>query len=606
MAAERASRRQLLRWAGWFGAANAGVFALILSRYLWYYPFTNDLVAIVYVVLAFVGHAAVLAIAPLFLIVAPLVAVLPARRPVTVVAVFVTSVLAGLLILDSNVFAQNRYHLTWLTFEIMEWHTFAFAGVFFLIALMFESLLSGIVWRRLSAGSMPMRGRWLGVGLGTCLLVSQLLHVWGDAVGHTPVIQFSRYLPAYRAFTAKRTLGRLGLVDPERVRQRRLLSRSVGAGDGELKYPLQPMNCRADTDSLPNIVIVMLDALRPDAIHPDLMPRLSEFRRNASHFTRHYSGGNGTRIGVFSLFYGVPGTYWQSFYASQRSPVLMDQIRDHGYQAGLFSAIGFGSPMSADRTIFVWWPGLPGRTDLTNLRAQNPQATDDWLEWLAESNDDQPIFGYLHYSPPNKEMSSEKPLGEPLPMEDRYQGNTEAEDAWLRYRKSMQTLDHEFGRVLDSLESRSLLDNTIVIVASDHGNEFDDNGLGYMGNGTAFSNAQLVSTLTIGWPGREPAEYRHRTSHYDLPVTLLQDVFGCDNPPRDYSIGRNLYAGESWTWIIAGSYSAHAIVEPERVIISHPGGYVEARDRNYRPVSGLDLNPVVIREAMESQGRFYK
>ena len=58
--------------------------------------------------------------------------------------------------------------------------------------------------------------------------------------------------------------------------------------------------------------------------------------------------------------------------------------------------------------------------------------------------------------------------------------------------------------------------------------------------------------------------------------------------------------------MIAGSYNSHAIVDPDRVVISHPGGFVEVRDRNYRPISGSELNTDLIREAMEAQGRFLK
>ena len=31
------------------------------------------------------------------------------------------------------------------------------------------------------------------------------------------------------------------------------------------------------------------------------------------------------------------------------------------------------------------------------------------------------------------------------------------------------------------------------------------------------------------------------------------------------SIGRNLFAGEPWDWTMAGSYTSHAIIEPEQL-----------------------------------------
>jgi membrane-anchored protein YejM (alkaline phosphatase superfamily) len=608
MVVEENTRRQLLCWTGWFGAANAAIYLLIASHYLWNYPFSSDVIGNAYVLLAFIAHTAFLAFLPLVLLVIPLLLILPARRLVTGVAVIVMSCNVALLLLDTNVFAQNRYHLTWLTFEILAWQTLAFAGIFWLIALIFESILAGAVRNWLAAGSLRIRGRWIAIGLTACLLVSQSIHVWADAVGHVSVVQFTRYMPLYRPLKAKRTLARLGLVDPEQVQKRRLLRGSLDTGEGNLQYPLSPLNCRAENESLPNILIVIIDALRPDAVHPAVMPNLSEFSQHASSFRQHYSGGNSTRMGMFSLFYGLPSTYWQSVYALQRSPVLMDQVRGHDYQMALFSAIGFGTPMSLDRTAFIAWPGLPSQDADEDIPEQNRTATDDWLQWLPSRNADQPIFAYLHYTPPNKHMSSEKLASdaETMPLDGRFNGSPETEDAWLRYRRAMRTLDDEFGLVMDSLQGESLADNTIVIVASDHGNEFDDNGLGYMGNGTAFSDAQLQSTMIIAWPGREPADYTHRTSHHDLPATMLQDVFGCDNPARNYSVGQNLFSGKSWPWMIAGSYNSHAIIDSDGVVISHPGGFVEVRDRNYRPIRGLDLNADLIREAMEAQGRFLK
>lgn len=606
MPVERCSRRQLLRWVGWFGTANAAVYAVILLRYLWRYPFSSDLIGNIYILLAFVGHAAFLAFLPLILLVIPLLLVWPLRRPVTAIAVILASIVAGLLLLDTNVFAQNRYHLTWLTFAILERSTLAFGGLFLLVALAFESMLSGLVWRRLTTGAPPLRGRWPAIVFAGCLIVSQFVHIWADAVGHTPVVQFTRYMPFYMAGKAKSILRQLNLVDPDQVQNRRALYRSVAATDGELNYPLNPLHCRSDNTTLPNILIVLMDALRPDTVLPGLMPEVAGFSRNAAQFTQHFSGGNSTRMGVFSMFYGLPVTYWQSFYALQRSPVLMDQVRDNGYQMGLFSAIGFGSPTSSDRTVFVSWPGLPSHGDDVRISEQNRRTTDNWLAWLKTRDARQPFFGYLHYTPPNSEMSAEKLADAVLPIDTRFESNPGAQDAWMRYRRAIRTLDDEFGRVMDSLQSESLVDDTIIIVTSDHGNEFDDNGNGYMGNGTAFSSAQLLATMIVAWPGREPAEYRHRTSHYDLPVTLLQDVFGCDNPPRDYGIGRNLFAGDSWSWIISGSYSGHAIVQPDQVIISHPGGYVEVRDQTYRPISEPKLDAAVIEDSMESQSRFFK
>jgi membrane-anchored protein YejM (alkaline phosphatase superfamily) len=597
-------RRQLWRWTGWFAAANTALFALVAQRYLWYYPFPDDWPGILYVGLAFTGQMALLACIPLLLILSPIILMLPSRRLVATIGVLLASVGLGLLFLDTNVFAEQRFHLSRLIMELFEWFTWTMLAVFIVIILVFQSMLAGIVWRNFATAPGPRGGKWVAIGLIVCWLGGQGIYIWGDAVGHTPVTQFTRFLPLYFPIHAKRDLARLGWVDPEQVRQQRILRGSVGVGDGQLQYPLQPMNCSADADDVPNLLIILIDALRPDAIHAELTPNLEAFRASGTSFGQHFSGGNSSRMGIFSLFYGLPSTYFQSFYDLQRPPVLMDQIKRLGYDTGLFSVVGFGSPAQIDRTAFAGWPGLQEKQSGPGIVEQTRVVTNDWLDWFSDYSGERPFFGFIYYDPPSAEMSEMD--REPLPMDDRFTDNAKASDEWRDYRRAIAVVDEQVGRVLDSLQARQVLEHTIVIIASDHGFEFDDNGLGYIGHASNFSPAQLRATLLIHWPGKPAIEYTNRTTHHDLPVTLLQDVFACSNSPREYGMGRNLFSGESWPWTMAGSYTNHAIVQPDQVIVSRPGGYVEVFGAGYLPVADFDLDPELIQETLEVQRRFFK
>ena len=304
------------------------------------------------------------------------------------------------------------------------------------------------------------------------------------------------------------------------------------------------------------------------------------------------------------MFYGLPSTYWQSFYDLQRAPVLMDTIRANNYDVGLFSAVGFGSPTLIDRTVFAGFPDLHDERDDLPVVERNTLIADQALGWLDERSADAPFFAFVYFDPPMAEMPAEGP--EALALDERFATGDKQRRLWRQYRLAMQVLDAQAGRVLDALQARNLMDNTIVLIASDHGYEFDDNGIGHFGHASNFSAAQLRSTLLMHWPGREPQAVTYRTSHHDLPVTLLQDAFGCTNPPRDYAVGRNLFSGESWDWTMAGSYTDHAIVEPGQVIVSHPGGFVEVRGPGYRPVSGATLDAGLIQNSLEAQRRFLK
>jgi membrane-anchored protein YejM (alkaline phosphatase superfamily) len=86
----------------------------------------------------------------------------------------------------------------------------------------------------------------------------------------------------------------------------------------------------------------------------------------------------------------------------------------------------------------------------------------------------------------------------------------------------------------------------------------------------------------------------------------MSELFGCSNPVADYSSGGKLFDGESWEWIMAGSYSSSAIVEPDKIIVTYPGGLIELLDADYRPTSEVKLDPRRIEEAMLEMRRFYQ
>ncbi|MFW2404068.1 MAG: DUF3413 domain-containing protein, partial [Gammaproteobacteria bacterium] len=397
-------RRSLLRWIGWFGAANAGLFGLVSLRFLLIYDIPDDWLGIVYTALAFIGQFALLACVPMFIVLAPLALLLPSRRLIMPLGVLFMSLGLSLLFLDTNVFAEHRIHLSWLTAQLFETTTWVFTGILFVIFIAFESMLAGIIWRHYATADGPRGGRWLAAALCACWLGGTAIHIWSDAVGYTPVTQFTRFMPLYFPIKAKRDLARLGLVDPEQAQQQRMLRGSLDAAEGQLRYPLQPLQCRAARSDAPNIVVILLDALRPDAIDPGLMPNLSRFGSSGIEFREQFSGGNSSRMGVFSLFYGLPSTYWQGFYDLQRAPVLMNTVREFDYAVGLFSAVGFGSPTLMDRTAFAGFANLHAERHDLAVVERNTLVVDQALDWLAGQRGEEPFFAYVHLDPPMDEM----------------------------------------------------------------------------------------------------------------------------------------------------------------------------------------------------------
>ncbi|MEO8444845.1 MAG: DUF3413 domain-containing protein [Gammaproteobacteria bacterium] len=594
------TRRELYRWTGWFGAANAGLYLLVTLRYLPGWSWPDAALAYLYVPLTLVGHCAVLAIVLPFLVLGPLITLWPERRVVMPLAVLFGATGLALLILDSNLFVERQFHLSLFTAALFETATWVFSGLVLVIALVFESLLAGLLRRWLAGRPRPALGRPVAAVLVVCWLGSQGLHFWADALAYSPITRFTGRIPLYFPLHGKRTLAKLGWLDEARVRQARLLREGSATASGDLNYPLHPLQCAAPTGKTMNVLWILIDALRPDAIDPGTSPTIAAFRGSGQNFANNWSGGNSSRMGLFSLYYGLPSTYWQSFYDIQKPPVLMDEFRRQGYTMMTSSAVGYGSPTLIDRTAFAGVPGLKPESEESGV-VKNRTVSDEWLRWLPQRGT-RPFFAFLYYDPPLTEGTGQVAL---VP-DGRYAGNEKARSRWLQYRNGVHMVDGEVSRVLAALAAAGLQDNTLVMITSDHGYEFDDLGLGYYGHASNFGRYQLHATLLMHWPGRPARVFEHRSAHQDLPATLLQGLFGCTNPPSDYSVGRNLFDGVSWDWIVAGSYHAHAILEPDRVMISEPGGFAEVLGPDYRPPADASLNPKLIEESMREMRRFYR
>lgn len=97
--------------------------------------------------------------------------------------------------------------------------------------------------------------------------------------------------------------------------------------------------------------------------------------------------------------------------------------------------------------------------------------------------------------------------------------------------------DHHLGRFLERLEALGVADDTLIIVTSDHGEEFDDHGS--WGHGHNIFQELLGVPLIAHMPGRLPEGRRvtHTVSTMNIPQTVL-DLAGVEGLER--AEGRSL------------------------------------------------------------------
>ena len=597
-------RRKLFRWLGWFAMVNAVTFALIGLRYLGAGSLPVTALAWLYLVTIYISHHSWLVLLPLLILVSPLILLSPSWKWIRILAVLIVAAMIAVIMLDSLLWSQSRFHINILTLKILGSSSLVFTAIMFVIGLVFESLLAVRIWTWLDKAPAH-RGRLLGLTIAGCFVVAQSIYAWADASYYVPVTSIAQQLPVQRGFTAKKLLVRFGMVDISQSRERQLANRMAGdlqQTATNLNYPLEPLQC---TQAKPlNLLIILVDAMRGDMQNIGLTPNLDQFAaQRASRFSNHFSGGNSSRMGVFSLFYSLPPGYFSNFEALQKPPVLMNQLSADNFQMGLFSSSNMYRPVTLDRTAFAHVPNLRIETKPVDVAAweRDRIMTDEWIQWLDRRATVQPFFGFLFYDAVNDRT---------YPPEYAERVTINPKDAmperFANYKTSILFDDDQIGQVLADLEKRGLLEDTVVIISADHGEEFNENDDGVRGHGSGYSRHQLGVPMLVAWPGMEPQQVSRRTSHYDIAPTLMRRMLGCSNDFSDYSSGQDLFTGPQWEWLVAGSYYNYAVLEPGQITITFPNGMYEVRDNNYRLLDKPHFDGDVLEAVMRENTRFHK
>jgi len=378
---------------------------------------------------------------------------------------------------------------------------------------------------------------------------------------HGSVLEAADKFPLYLPTRARSLTSALGFGAPAGDT---LLVEPVS---GEIHYPLHAIERRAHPAY--NIVWLVAESLRADALDPEIMPATWSFAQKAHWFRTHYSGGNCTRMGVFSMFYGLHGSYWFPFQTYGRGPVLLDLLLADQYQIELRTSARFSYP-EFDETVFARVPrermyeaaGSPGwRSDEAHVGGM--------LDFIARRDPARPFMTFLFFESPHAryQFPPESVIRTPYLEELDYATMDVARDMPLivnRYLNSVHHLDSQLARVFAYLEANDLLDSTIVVVTGDHGEEFMEKGR--WGHGSGFSEEQTNVPLVLWVPGEKPARIDRMTSHVDLAPTLMR-LLGVSNPPSDYSNGFDLLDGPARSSTVVSGWSDLAIISADHKIV---------------------------------------
>ena len=442
-----------------------------------------------------------------------------------------------------------------------------FAAIALAFLLLQVALLAGTVYFYRHYGEP----RWLTRRFFATLMLifavttvgERLTYAYTTATGVTSIASLTMQVPYYSALSARGLLGKLGV----KVERRETFQ----VAQGNLNYPLNPLQVEKPAKPL-NIVWLVSESWRADTLDAEIMPHAWAFAQTAQRFTRNYSGGNGTRVGVFTMFTGIPGNYWFPMLAERKGAPIIDVLKEQDYQMSFYTSAKFSYP-EFDATIFSQVPSQQLHEISGDAQGwqKDQQNVADLLKFIDTRDKDRPFFTFMFFESPHARyyFPPESVIRQPYPDDINYFTLGRDELASLapqiknRYINSVHHLDSQFRRVFDYLKKNDLLDTTIVLLLGDHGEEFMENGR--WGHNSAFTDQQTRTPLVLWVPGMKPAVHDGMSNHMDI-VPMLMPMLGVKNPKRDYTTGFNLLAGEVRDHAVLAEWSSTAYIDSDTKI----------------------------------------
>lgn len=512
------------------------------------------------------------------------------RRTLGLVLAFVAASFLGLLYTDTVIYRLLRYHFNGAVLNValtpgagdsihLGWSVWGTVLVYFVIATWAQNLLWRSMVSRLER--LEVAGADVHLLLRPRIIVLLLLlpmvsieksvyaaaHVQGDE----EILEAAKPLP----LVLRPRLGRL--IDGEAGP---LPTIEVVPDASELDYPAAWPDL-PDEGPRPNVLMLVLDSWRLDMFTEELTPNLHEFARDGLIFDNHLSGGNGTRFGLFTMLYGLHGSYWFKTLERRQPPVLIETLRKAGYDIRVFSAASMNFPEFLDTA----WSSLPRENVVDEFIGPDGEpistisyvkdglvagAFENWMQARQRDGDTRPFFGFVLIDAPHQPYYNPggpyQPTIETLNYielgitNDGPELDALVERVFNTYKNSVLHADGTAGDVLGSLERSGELEDTVVVVTGDHGEEFQENG--FFGHTSNFSREQVEVPFYMVGPGIESGHEHRPTSHLDISNSILE-LLGVDPAGRGaYSLGESLFSPPETRARVVGGWDDIGIWTP--------------------------------------------
>ncbi|MEQ9076930.1 MAG: sulfatase-like hydrolase/transferase [Sandaracinaceae bacterium] len=278
-------------------------------------------------------------------------------------------------------------------------------------------------------------------------------------------------------------------------------------GDGH--YGTRPRGLPAR----PNILLITVDALNPSHLghmgyERDTSPNLDRFAEESIVFENVVAQSSRSLRSIPAMMTGRypsqvaygPEYLWPSLL--EENEMLPELLKNRGY----VTAVDMGTDYF--HRVAGFFQGYDQVEELPLYTAPREDVIENALERLpALAEGEAPFFHWVHV------FNVHEPYLRP-PAESRY-GDTLRD----HYDTEIRLADALVQRILDQAEALGLMDDTVVILASDHGEAFYEHGR--RGHASDLYEEQVRAMLMMKIPGVAPRRVSARAGLFDLTPTIL-------------------------------------------------------------------------------------
>ncbi len=303
----------------------------------------------------------------------------------------------------------------------------------------------------------------------------------------------------------------------------------------------------------PNILLIGIDTLRADHVgawgrETSLTPAMDRLAAQSDVWLDAFTVFNVTNPSFASILTGLYGKNHGVYDLQTPLPLshttLAEHLRGAGYETlAIISAHHLGSHNS----------GLgQGFQDVTLATEHfaGELTVDMTLDWLTARDGKRPFFAWVHLFDPHTPHTPPQPFA--LGFRPASYAGLDPLRAWVPFRQpgprsfdepvlggnrdlydgEVAYLDRQVGRLLGFLESRGLLENTVIALVADHGESLGEHDVLYRHVGLHDTTTHVP--LMIRWPGREKEGRRIEglVQTIDLFPTLMKTA-GLAVPQED-------------------------------------------------------------------------